>query len=450
MPDSIPFHGPVFHPGEPGYDDERLGYNLEVDHRPAIIVGATGAADVVAAVRHAREHRIAVAVQCTGHGASIPADGALLITTRRMTGVHIDPQQRTARIAAGVTSGLLVHEAAAFGLAPLAGTSADVGVVAYTLGGGIPVIGRRFGQAADHVRELDVVTADGELRTVAPDREPELFWALRGGKGNFGVVVSMVVELFEVARLLGGAMYFDGPLMPRLLQTYRTWCEQVPDAMASSVVMLRLPDLPVVPEPVRGRRVAAVRVAFCGDPAEGERWVERLRAVGPRLVDTVFDMPYRDIATITRDPSGPGHFFARGSMLRALEPATVDALLEHVAPPADPPYFVELRHFGGALSRPATIPSAAGRRDGLFSVYSGSVVQPGGLDALRAEHDALHVALARWSSGGRCANYLSGPHVTADELASAYLPEDFARLREIKTRWDPDNMFRINHSIAPA
>jgi FAD/FMN-containing dehydrogenase len=439
--------GPVLLPGDDGYDDERAGYNLIVEHHPAVIVGATGAADVVAAVDFARDRNLAVAVQATGHGVSVAADGAMLINTRRMDGVRIDPVDRTARVEAGVRSRRLVQEAAVHGLAPLNGSSPDVGVVSYVLGGGVGILGRRYGYAADHVRTIDVVTADGVLRTVSADRDPDLFWALRGGKGNFGVVVAMEIDLFPVSRLYGGGLWFDADSTPAALHAYADWVEQVPDEMGSSVLMIRLPDAPGIPAPIRGRFVTHIRIAFIGSEQDGRRWVQPLRDTAPPLLDTVGDMPYLDVGTIHDEPTTPVPFYARNTVLANIDHDAIDALLHAAGPATDAPYLVEVRHLDGAFSIPPKVANAIGRRDGGFILYTGSVAAPGRLDALRRAHNAVHAAMSPWSTGGVCPNFLSGPEITTDELRSGFRPVDFTRLTELKHHYDPDNIFRVNHNL---
>jgi hypothetical protein len=442
--------GPVLHPGDEGFDDEISGYNLLLRHRPALVVGATGAADVLAAVRFAAERGMPVAINATGHGPSVQADGAVFIHTKRMTGVRVDPSAKTVRIEAGVQSGRMVHEAAAHELAPLNGSAPDVGAVSYVLGGGVPMLGRRFGYAADHVLQIDVVTADGRLRQVSAEQEPDLFWALRGSKGNHGVVVSLEMGLVPISRLYGGGMYFAGEESARVLNLYRTWTETLPEPMGSSVLLIHLPDVPDVPEPIRGRHVIHVRFAWSGPMEEGERWVRPFREIARPLIDTVQEMPYRQVGTIHHEPTTPVAFAARNSLLRPLDEAAVDAMLEIAGPGTHAPYLIELRHLGGALSRPPRVPNAIGRRDAAFSLYSGAVVTPGRLEELRAAQATLHERLRPWATGAVCPNFLIGPEVTPEVMRSAYLPADFERLTALKKQYDPQNMFRINHNILPA
>ncbi|MFI2431531.1 FAD-binding oxidoreductase [Streptomyces sp. NPDC018693] len=442
--------GPVLRPGEQGYDEERLGYNLALDHRPAVVVGATGPEDVRAAVRYAGQAGLGVAVQATGHGISRSADGALMISTRRMREVRVDPDRRTATVAAGTPWQDVVAAAAPHGLAPLNGSNPGVGAVGYTVGGGIGLLGRRHGYAADHVRRLDVVTADGRLRTATAEQEPDLFWAVRGGKGNFGVVVSMEIDLFPVAELYGGGLYFGAGESAAALHAYAEWTASVPEEMSSSVQLIRYPDLPVLPEALRGRHVTHIRIAWCGDPAEGERWVRPLRAVGPVLQDTVRRMPYPEVGSIHHEPPDPVAAYDRNAALRDLDPAAVDTLLGLAGPDADAPYFLELRHHGGAYARPPRVANAVAGRDAGFLLFSTSILEPGRLPEVRAAHDRLYGAMRPWSTGGAFVNFFGMDDTGAERVRTAYTAGDHARLARVKAVHDPENLFRVTYNVEPA
>ena len=442
--------GPVFRPGDSGYDSERTGFNLAVDHRPQAVVGATGPDDVVAAVEYASAAGVGLAVQATGHGPSIAADGAVLVSTRRMDGVQVDPATRTARIEAGARWERVLPEAAKHGLAPLNGTSPDVGAVGYTLGGGIGPLGRRYGYACDHVRRFEVVTADGRLREVSADRELDLFWALRGGKGNFGVVVAMEIGLVPVARLFGGGMYFGAEATTDVVHAYAEWTRDLPDAMSSSVMLIRFPDDPAVPEPLRDRFVTHVRIAYCGPPDEGRKLVQPLRDVGARLVDTVADIPYTAVGAIYNDQTTPVAAYDHGSALGELDSAAVDALISEAGPQAGGALIVELRHLGGAFSRPPAVPSAVGGRDATFLLFSVSILQAGLIDEARRAHARLHSAMSPWSTGATIMNFLGVDDTAPDRVRSAFAPAGYERLAKLKAVYDPGNLFRINHNIPPA
>ncbi|GAA1331135.1 hypothetical protein GCM10009610_70180 [Pseudonocardia xinjiangensis] len=325
--------GPVLLPGTDEFAAECAGFNLLVVHRPAVVVGATGPQDVQAAVRFAVQHGLPVAVVCTGHQPFEPVQGAVLITTSRMDAVEIDVAARTARTGAGAVWQQVVDAAAPAGLAPLNGSSAKVGVTGYVLGGGLsPTLGRTYGWAADHVRAIEIVTADGELRRVTATAEPELFWAVRGAKGNFGVVTAMEIDLFPVSTYFGGGLFYAGEHTEAVLRAYREWITTAPDELSSSVALLRLPPSPEVPAPLRGRLAVHVRVCFLGPAVEGERLVAPLRALAPTIIDTVMPTPYRAFASVHQDPVDPVPLRMRNALLTGLTDEVVDALVAFGGP----------------------------------------------------------------------------------------------------------------------
>jgi len=444
------FTGPVFRPGDEGYDQERAGFNLTVDHHPELVVGATGPDDVIAAVEHATARGLAVAVLTTGHGPAVPADGQVLINTRRMDEVLVDPAARTARVGGGVRWDKVLPRTSPHGLAPLNGSSPNVGVVGYTLGGGVGPLGRSYGFAADRVRSVDIVTADGQLRQVTAESAPELFWAVRGGKGNFGVVVGLEFELVPVARLYGGGLFFPAESAAAVLHTYREWAAGMPERMSSSVLLIELPPLPQIPEPIRGRYIANVRIAYTGTAEEGERLVQPLRDAAPAIVDTLRELPYAEVGTIYNDPTEPAAAYDSNSSLGTLDAGAVDAILSQVGPEAGSPLIVELRQLGGAYRRPPAVPSAVGGRDAEYALFAAGLLQPGQEAALRGAHDALHEALRPWGTGGSTYNFCGVRDADPERVKLAFTAADYARLAKAKTTYDPDNVFRVNHNIPPA
>ncbi|MBT2207265.1 FAD-binding oxidoreductase [Actinomadura sp. NEAU-AAG7] len=439
--------GQVFRPGEPEYDDERLGLNRAVESCPEYVVGAASEHDVVAAVRMAVAEERAVGVMATGHSPTVAADGAVLINTGRMNGVEVNPQARTAWVEAGTRWRQVVERAGAHGLAPLNGSSPNVGAVGYTTGGGAGLLGRRFGFAADHVRRLRMVTADGRLREVGPDSDPDLFWAVRGGKDNFGVVVGMEVELFPVARLYGGGLYFPAEATGDVLHAYTEWTRSLPEHMASSVLLAQNPDLPAVPEPLRGRFVTHVRIAFSGAEG-GEELVRPLREIGPTLMDTVRDMPYTEVGTIHHEPTdAPYVAYDRNVFLHDIDKDAADTLLAHAGPDAQPPFITELRHFGGAYARPPEVPNCVGGRDATFCLFTGATLTEA-TPALESR-DRLLMDLRPWSTGGTNINFAGVEDTAPDIVRTAYRPADYTRLTELKAVHDPGNVFRINFNIPP-
>jgi FAD/FMN-containing dehydrogenase len=441
--------GPVFGPADQQYDTERAGHQTTRRHRPDVVVGAVGPADVQAAVRFANDRGLPVAVQGTGHALSaVAGEGGVLINTSRMTGVRVNAETGTAWVGAGMTWEPVIHESAAAGLAPLSGSAPGVGVVSYTLGGGLGLLSRRYGYAADRVRSLDVVTADGRLRHVTDTSEPDLFWALRGGRDNFGVVTGIEIELMPITTIYGGGLFFDIASAAEVLETYARWTATLPDEMTSSVALISFPEVPALPEPLRGRYVVHVRIAYAADTLRaGESLVAPLRAIGP-FIDTVTEMPYSQVGSIHNDPPFPGTFEPATALLSGFDSATVQALLKHVGPHAPVPHVVELRHLGGQLARPAAVPNAVGHRDAQYAINVVSRLERAEIGDIRPAHERVLAAIAPWTTGGRVLNFMNGEN-DAQHVASAYDPEDYRRLTEIKAVYDPRNVFRLNHNIPP-
>ncbi|MEO3821676.1 FAD-binding oxidoreductase [Plantactinospora sp. B24E8] len=442
--------GLVLLPGDEGYAAECAAYNLATPHRPAIVVGATSPGDVQAAVRFAVAHNLPVAVLATGHSA-LSSNGAVLITTRRMDSVTIDAERRTARIAAGVRWQQVIDEASRYGLAPLSGSAPTVGAVSYTLGGGLSPIGRTFGYAADHVRRIELVTADGALREVSAEQEPELFWALRGGKGNFGVVTALEFNLFPFDRIYGGGLYFPGERAAEVLTAWSAWTADLPDEMTSSIALLRLPPAPELPEPLRGQFVVHVRIAYVGPAEEGARLVAPLRAIGPTLIDSVADLPYVAVGSIHSDPPMPIPFHDRSTLLREFSPEVVNTVVQLAGPDVQSPLVaLEIRHLGGALDRRPGSGNAIDTRGSAFLLYGVAFGGPDQAEAFDGYLTGLIAAVEPWSTGQRFVNFFSAADATTEGVPAGYRPETYQRLVEVKKAYDPQNIFRLNHNIPPA
>ncbi|WP_374022323.1 FAD-binding oxidoreductase [Mycobacterium sp. HNNTM2301] len=442
--------GSVLLPADAGYDVERAVFNLNHELTPALIVLAENAIDVQAAVAFAARQGRPVLAKATGHQIVGTAQDAVLIATRRMSDVDIDVVRRTARVGAGALWGDVVRKAAEAGLAPLNGSNPTVGVVGYTLGGGLsPTLGRSRGYAADYVRALDVVTADGEFRHVDPDSDPELFWALRGGKGNFGIVTAMEFSVFPVSRLYGGGIYFAGARMADVLRAWTAWHPHTPETMISSFAALRLPTLPAIPEPLRGVFTVAVRIAYDGSVEDGERMIAPLRAVAPPILDTVADMPYAAVASIHDEPTEPLPYYERSIMLREFPGAAQDKLVDLVGPGSDTTMWIaEMRALGGAWDRDPLVPNAVATR-GLPYVLLGVEVGPRSDEQrLKESVAALLDGMAPWRGERLLVNNLAPDE--ADDAVAIYGRECYERLARVKRMYDPTNMFRLNHNVAPA
>ena len=427
---------------------EVAGFNLAVTHRPVAVVGAANAQDVVAAVRWATEHGLGVAVQATGHGAIAPVTEALLVSTRRMDQVNVDPTSRRATFGAGVRWHQVVEAAAPYGLTPLVGSTQQVGAVGYTLGGGLGLFGRKHGFAADWVRSLQIVTADGVLRDVDADHHADLFWAVRGGKGSFGIVTSLTVELVPVAAFWGGPVFFAGSHAREVLHAYRAWAPTLPEEATSSIALLRVPPLPDIPEPIRGQFVVHLRYAHCGDPAEAERLLAPMLAAGPVLMGGGGPTPVLSSDVVHQDPHDPLPFWDHGALLSELSPEVVDRLLAKAGPQVDVPLIlVELRQLGGALSREADVPNAVAGRDAEYSLFVLGVMAPGLQEVVPALCAALVDSVAEWTTGGSLVNFLGAAATTPERVCAAWSPDVLERLHKVKDSWDPDNVFRFGHAL---
>ncbi|GAA3248342.1 FAD-binding oxidoreductase [Pseudonocardia petroleophila] len=438
--------GPVLDGADPRVTDEVAAFNTTHTPRPALVVGATSAEDVAAAVRWAAEHGFRVAVQSTGHGLSSDLAGTVLVSTRRMSAVAVDPAARTARVGAGVRWREVIDAAAPFGLASLSGSSSGVGVVGYTLGGGLGPLARRHGFAADHVRSVQLVTADGAIRRVDADGDPDLFWALRGGSGNFGIVTELEFDLVPVTTLYGGGIFFPGEAAADVLHAYRTWVGTLPEETTTSVALLRLPPLPELPEPLRGRFVVHLRFAHLGPADEGAALLAPMRAAAPAVLDLVADMPYAAVDSIHMDPTDPMPTWERGTTLRELPAAAVDELLAVAGPDvAVPLIMVELRHLGGAVGRPAAVPNAVAGRDAAFSLLALGPTAGPLAETMPAITQSVVDRMAPWAARGALLNFLgsAGP----ERVGRLWDDADRARLLAVRDRLDPDRRLAPGHAL---
>ncbi|HEY3561569.1 MAG TPA: FAD-binding oxidoreductase [Kribbella sp.] len=413
-----------------GYDEARLGFQRRDPHRPAVIFPVTNAGEVEEAVRYAVDRDLRIAVQASGHGLIEGIDGGVLIATAGFNGVTIDAQRKTAWIEAGATWRDVLDATAPYGLAPLSGSAPGVGAISYTLGGGLGLMARRYGYAADHVRRIEVVTADGVRRNAEED--PELFWALRGGGGNFGVVTGLEVDLFDVPALFGGSLYFDLTEYPDVPEVWADWTRSVPEEVTSAIAILPIPDIPQVPAPVRGKYVGQVQLAILGD--RGEELIEPLRAIGTPAIDTVGVLPYVDSGQIFAEPEHPDSYSSRNVLLNDL--TALKTLPELAGPNASRMHVIGIRHLGGALAREPEIPNAVGHREAAYSL---TVLTPG-------KGDADPAVLEPWCEAtiGRALNFSFGK-LSREEVAEAY--DDYERLADLRRRYDPSHRLWANHQL---
>ena len=426
--------------GGPTAAEAVAAHSTLVAHDPDVAVLAETEADVVEAVRFAAHHGLRVRSHATGHGQSSPITDGVVLGTSGLAGVEVDPASRVAHIGAGTRWSAVVDAAAEHGLAPVTGSSTSVGVVGYTLGGGYGPLTRSHGLTSDRVRGFRVVLADGSVVEAGPDSEPDLFWALRGGKGGLGVVTRLDLELVPLRTLYAGSLTFDAPHVEEVLRGWAAWTATAPDDVTTSVAVLALPDLPFVPEHLRGRTVLALRFAYPGDPAEGERLAAPLRALAPALADTVGELPVTAVATIHADPEDAGPSWVYGAGLREVDGEFLDRFLAELGPGSGSPFVAaELRHVGGAGARDVEGGSAAGGRTAGVLLSLVGVLPPRLPDMVAAA-----ASFAQWSQPWAATetniNFLPGPW-TDDALARAWSPETAARLASVRAAYDPTGLF---------
>jgi FAD binding domain len=438
--------GEVFVAGDPGYDQSRQAWMLAADQRPAVVVEAASAADVIAAVLFARSHGLRIAPQGTGHGAVPlePLDSALLLRTSRMRGVRIDPDAQTARADAGTLWQDVIGAASEHGLAALAGTSPNVGVTGYTLGGGLGWLARCHGLAANSVTAAEMVTPDGQLVRADADHDPDLFWAVRGGGGSVGVVTALEMRLYPVHEVYAGALYFPLRQAAEVLHSWREWTSSIPDEVTSLGRIMRFPPLPELPDKLRGQAFAMVEAVYLGDEGTGAGLIAPLRELGPEM-GTFATMPVPALGQLHMDPTTPVPALGDGVLLTDFSAAATDALLGQAGPDADTPLTsVEVRHLGGALGRSASGAGAQPSIDASYLLFdTGTGPTPEAAALVREHTQAVRDALAPWRASYGPYNFMDSP-ATADAVLP---PESYRRIQQIKTSYDPDDVIISQHPV---
>ncbi|MDP8910911.1 MAG: FAD-binding oxidoreductase [Actinomycetota bacterium] len=435
--------GDVFAAGDVEWDAARQAWNLAVDQRPTAVVFPESAEDVAATIEFAREHGLRVAPQGTGHNAAAMGslDGTILLKTSRMRGVTIDAKNRIARVEAGVISIEVVEAAAEHGLAALAGSSPDVGVVGYTLGGGLSWLARKHGIGANNVAAVEIVTADGRLVRADADNAPDLFWAVRGGGGNFGVVTAIELRLFPITEVYAGILWFPVERAAEVLNAWRVWTDDLPDEMTSVGRILQFPPIPAIPEPVRGQSFVVVEAIYCGDEAEGARLLEPLRALGP-VMDTVATMPIEQLSHLHMDPEEPVPAAGDGGMLTDVDSELIERVVEKTV--GTPILSFELRHLGGAVARSSAEHGAVSCFDSPYLTFAvGFVPTAEAGAAVHASIAAVRDALAPWEAEHTYMNFAESRR----SAKTLFSEEAYDRLRAVKAAYDPGDVIRSNHPL---
>ncbi len=440
--------GRIATPDDSDWDQARAAWNLAADQHPDAVAFVENADDVATVVRFAAENDLRVTTQGSGHGAlslRVP-EGTILIKTERLRGVEVDAGSQTARVEAGVLSLELAEAAAAHGLSSLPGSSPDVCVTGYTLGGGLSWLGRRHGFACNRLRAVELVTAEGEARTVDAENDPDLFWALRGGGGDFGVVTALQINLVPLADVYAGALLFPAEVGAEGVLAYREWAAGVSEDVTSIVRFLRPPNIPDVPEFLRGKALLTIDAACIGDQAAGEAAIAPLREIGEPILDTFGQIPAPGLCKIHMDPEQPVPGLGHHRVLRELPDEAIDAYVGVAGPDSGTPLLLtELRQLDGALGRPDPDGGALSHLDAKWVMYGvGMVMSPEMGEAVAAGLDRMDLAMEPWAADGGYFNFADRPCDTDAILP----PEVCKRLADTKRRYDPDNRIFGNHAVS--
>ncbi len=445
--------GPIFVPGEVGYDESRTVWNAMIDRNPAVVVRCLGVADVITCVQFAREHNLLICIKGGGHNIAglATADGAMMLDMSLMHGVWVDTQRKVAHAQVGCLLGDVDRETQVHGLAAVLGFVSLTGITGLTTGGGFGYLTRRWGWASDNVVGMDVVTADARFVRASSEENEDLFWGLRGGGGNFGVVTGIDYTLYPVGpEIVGGLVAWPASEAPGILDLYRSLVEKAPPELTLVVLMRPAPPAPWLSKDMHGKPIIAILACYSGDPAQGEKAVAPIKSFGNPIGDVLVRRPYVQIQSLldATQPKGRRYYW-KSEYLSRVEPALCEKLIEHAAKIPSPHSAVILFQLEGALNRLKEDHSPVGNRDARFVLnLAGSWEQ--------AEDDKVNIEWAReawtdmkrFSTGGTYINFLTedeGP----DRIEAA-LSNGLQRLAEVKAKWDPGNVFRTNRNIKPA
>ena len=437
--------GSIFVPGDEGYDENRGAFNVLVDQQPAAIALPADAADVSLVVRFAAEHDLKVAPQTTGHNAAPIADleNTILIRMGALNRVEIDVNRRRAIVGAGARWGDVTQKASDLGFAALHGSSPTVGIAGYSLGGGIGWYARKHGLQTNRLTAIEIVLADGNKARVNTDNHPDLFWALRGGGGNFGVVTALEFELFPLDEVYAGVLFFPWERSSEVLKAWREFTQTAPDEVTSVGRILQIPDMDGPPEFLRGRNFVVVEAAFLGSEEDGKDLLAPLRELGPEI-DTFAMVPPAALADLHMDPEDPMPAASGHMLVGNLSEDAIDNLVAITGPGSDSPLVsIELRHTGGALGRVEEGSGALGKLAGEYAMFAVGVAPVPEAEAAINERVAMvKSVLAPWDEG----HYLNFVEETVD-TATVYSPTTYERLQSVRRSYDAGGLFVANHAV---
>ncbi len=444
--------GPVFVPGDLDYEESRTVWNAMIDRKPAVVARCLGTAGVIEGVKFARENDLLLCIKGGGHNIAglAAADGALMLDMSLMRGVWVDTERRLAHAQAGCVLGDVDRDTQVHGLAAVLGFVSLTGIAGLTLGGGFGYLTKRFGWTTDNVVGMDVVTADAQLVRASGDENADLFWGLRGGGGNFGAVTGIDYTLYPVGpEIVGGFVAWPASEAPSVLELYRTLAEQAPPELTLVTLMRPAPPAPWLPKDMHGKPIVALLACYSGDPDEGEKAVAPIKSFGSPIGDVLVRRPYAQMQSLldTTQPKGRRYYW-KSEYLPRIEPALCDKVIEHAGRIPSPHSAVILFQLGGALNRLDEDHSPVGNRDTHYVLNIAGSWE-------NSEEDSANIEWAReawndmkeFSTGGTYINFLTEDE--GYERTNAALGKALKRLAEVKSKWDPQNVFRMNRNIKP-
>ena len=446
--------GDLITPSDEGYDEARLIWNGMHDKRPALIARCTGVADVIDAVNFARTNNLLVAVRGGGHNVAGTGscDGGIMIDLSLMKAVHVDPKEKTARVQGGATLGDMDRETQVFGLAAPGGNVSTTGVAGLTLGGGLGHLRRKFGLTIDNLKSVDIVTADGKFLTASENENSELFWGIRGGGGNFGVVTSFEFRLHPVGPMVTlCAPWYPVDNAKEMLAKWTKFMDEAPEEFSGLALFWTIPAAPDFPEEHHGKRALLLAGVHCGSLEEGERVIQPLRELGTPMVDMSGPMPYvaAQAAFDPFFPKGERQYYFKSQYLKNLDDDTIDALLPLAINPPAPFVLIAIWHYGGAMQRVDNAKTAFMGREAPF-LFSVDAVwdDPAQNDEVIAYSRRYLAEMEPYSTGGMYVNFAGLGEEGEDLVKSAY-GANYDRLVALKNKYDPTNLFRLNQNIKP-
>jgi FAD/FMN-containing dehydrogenase len=449
------FRGRLIQPGDTDYDEERKIWNGYIDKYPALIARCTGTADVIDVVNFARKNGIEVSVRGGGHNVAGTAlcDDGMVIDLSGMRGIHVDPSRKLARVQGGATWGDLDRETQVFGLAAPGGVVSTTGVAGLTLGGGLGYLRKKHGLSCDNLHSVDIVTAEGVLLKASKSENPDLFWALRGGGGNFGIVTSFEFKLHEVGpEVMMCAIMYPIEVAENVLSTWKEFMLDSPDEISAQLLFWTIPDIDAFPEEARGKQVVAITAMYVGDPDEGEKALQKLREIDTPVLDLSGKIPYT-VANSMFDPFFPKHeryYYFKSQDLASLDKNTRAALIEEAKKRPVDSMLIAIWHYGGQMNRIGSKETAFVSRDTTFLLSMDSIWDdPADSEKVISWSRNFLERMKRFSGDGMYVNF-SGFGEEGEVLVKTAYGKNYDRLSSIKTKYDPDNFFHINQNIKPA